>query len=170
MKATDLVLNGEYLSNAAKEWTSDIYTGTGYRQVKRVRVLDVQPGTWIADRDHGYVRGSSYSYLTRRGVFVAVLDAATGEFRCHDVVTTASIRGPWDTTWATVQDNARKASEARRERNAANTAAHARMHEVIRRLEGLADFHTGMYLYDGEQAIVHVTVLERLAQRLEDAE
>ena len=168
MKAKDLELNGEYLSNPAKGWESETFTGTGYRQVRRVRVLDVIPGSWVRDdKDHTWKRGSSYSYRTSQGVLVALLDAETGEFTGrNDVVSTASIRGPWESTWKQVQETARVEREAREAARDQMRKDCARVESALARLGELAGFHGGAYRYNDQKAIVSVEILELLVKRM----
>lgn len=171
MKAKDLVLNAEYLACSAKNWESSTYLGTGYGSTRRVRVLDVIPGSWVyRDAEGTYVRGSEHSYRTSTGVLTAVLDPATGEYAGkHAIIPTASIRGLWESTWASVQENDRRSREVRDADNAAHRASLERTQDAVFRIRHLADVLGGMCVsaVRPSEAVVSVEVLERIIARLE---
>ena len=170
MKAKDLDVNGEYLSNRLnRDWETNTYTGfdTPMRgDVRRVRVLEPVTRHYRFNEKSRQYEATRESWGTTTGLLVAVLHPETGDFVGNAVVSASSIRGPWESTWAMVQDNrARRAALVSQERQAYE-ASRARVLSALGRIEA-ATGRSGMYVYDSDRAVVNVNVLEAVADLLD---
>lgn len=171
MKASELKWGTDYLVNRTRDWQASDYVGVGYGQTQRVRLHTAEVATWMWNGRDSFERTYKGSSRGTYGVLAYVLDPATGE-RAGDrltIVSLASIRGEWEILWPQVQEAARK---ARGERQAARDAREVladRTRLASTRILAELGLGSGVAVYGHDRALVHVDVLEMIADALEIA-
>lgn len=162
MKAKDLVIGKEYLSNATQSWVTDSFHG--FRGTHRVRLLDTKVGTWNI-RNGEFMQVSSYRAM--RGLRAETLDPTTGEVTGKEIVTLASIRGEWEPTWKLVQENIAIQRKLREQEAAARDALNNRFGAVFHITEklGLKRFQHVNSRYNNVE--VDLDVFHAMAEELE---
>lgn len=169
MKAKDLDMTTHYLSCASRDWETNGYTGTGHGATRRVRVLDTAPGVWV--RQSGtFTRVPFSTYRSVSGVRVELLNPESGEpTGTQEVVSSASIRGPWDVLWPEVAARIEARHAANALRRASVTAAQDRTTAAVVRLSGLIPDMPGTVTTFNNRmnVILDASMIERICEALE---
>lgn len=171
MKASELKWGTDYLVNRTRNWHDSDYVGAGYGQTQRVRLHTTEVATWMWNGRNSFERTYKGSSRGTYGVLAYVLDPATGE-RAGDrltIVSLASIRGEWEILWPQVQEAARKAREERQAARDARYALADRTRRAVPRVLAELGMTSGVAVYGHDRALVHVDVLEIIADALEIA-
>jgi hypothetical protein len=84
-------------------------------------------------------------------------------------VTPVSVRGPWETAWPVVRENARQARQVRQAERDKQAAGAERVAGAVSRILRECGMDKGARAYDSCTALVSLEVLEIIADALEVA-
>lgn len=166
MKLKDLVVGTEYLSNGRQNWNTGVYDAT------RVKITDLVVGYWKW-KDGKLVNSPGYS-TSMKGLRVQVLDKKTGEVKGEGVVTLASLRGEWATTYAKVDKTNSDRIAAQKAADAQRHAARDRVGIVMAKVKsflGLTSDHETYRLvhdaYKTDKVMINVEFLDAMITELD---
>lgn len=168
MKASEIVEGSDYLVNRARDWQACDYTGAGYYNTTRVRVWSTKVATWVTDGKGGFTETYKGSSRGTFGILGHPVDVKSGAVSDRlAVVTLASVRGLWEVLWPQVQAAAAREREARQAQRVDREGKQARTVAAVARIQGVRGSTGGIGRYDADRALVHVDVLEWIADMLE---
>lgn len=166
MKLKDLVVGTEYLSNGRQDWNTSTYDAT------RVKIVDLVVGSWKW-KDGQLVDGRGYS-TSMKGLRVQVLDKTTGAIKGEGVVTLASLRGEWETTFAKVEQHHNDRIKFQNDSAARRQAARDRVGIVMAKVKSFlgltSDYETSRLVqdvYKEEKVLISVEFLDAMIKELD---
>lgn len=171
MKASEVKVGEDYLVNRSRDWQYADWNGYGASQ--RVRIHSTEVATWVWEVRDGigaYVKTYKGASRGAAGILAYPVDIRTGVVGDRlTVVTPASVRGLWETTWPAVKENARQAREARQAERDKRAASAEKVAGAVSRILRECGMGEGARAYDSCTALVSLEVLEIIADALEIA-